>query len=106
MARVSGSPSRDNSRVAWVVTSPRRAQVPARARCSACGSRLHPRWRQGPRMADRIALVEDDRLVRELVAVNLRHAGYEIVAAEKFEEGKQMLAQGGIPHPLLRLLRP
>ena len=46
------------------------------------------RSRRAPRMADRIAIVEDERLVRELVAVNLRHAGYEIVAAENFDEGK------------------
>ena len=38
-------------------------------------------------MADRIAIVEDERLVRELVAVNLRHAGYDIVTAENFEQG-------------------
>ena len=42
-------------------------------------------------MAERIALVEDERLVRELVAVNLRHAGYEIVAAENFADGKALL---------------
>ena len=43
-------------------------------------------------MADRIAIVEDERLVRELVAVNLRHAGYEIVTAENFEQGRELLA--------------
>ena len=41
-------------------------------------------------MAERIAIVEDERLVRELVAVNLRHAGYEIVAAENFEQGTRV----------------
>ena len=43
-------------------------------------------------MAERIAIVEDERLVRELVAVNLRHAGYEIVTAENFADGRQLLA--------------
>ena len=52
-------------------------------------------------MADRIAIVEDERLVRELVAVNLRHAGYEIVTAENFEQGRELLALlGDRPHTL------
>ena len=41
-------------------------------------------------MGERIAIVEDERLVRELVAVNLRHAGYEIVSAENFDEGQYL----------------
>ena len=52
-------------------------------------------------MAERIAIVEDERLVRELVAVNLRHAGYEIVSAENFDEGKALLAQRGFDLAIL-----
>ena len=60
-----------------------------------------PSARRAPRMADRIAIVEDERLVRELVAVNLRHAGYEIVAAENFDRGQAVARRPGFParHP-------
>src|SRR4051812_49246389 len=57
-------------------------------------------------MAERIAIVEDERLVRELVAVNLRHAGYEIVAAENFDEGKALLAQSGFDLAILDVMMP
>src|ERR1044072_1509035 len=57
-------------------------------------------------MADRIAIVEDERLVRELVAVNLRHAGYDIVAAENFEEGKQLLARQDFQLAILDVMLP
>ena len=57
-------------------------------------------------MADRIAIVEDERLVRELVAVNLRHAGYEIVAAENFADGKQLLAGRDFQLAILDVMLP
>jgi len=59
-----------------------------------------------PRMGERIAIVEDERLVRELVAVNLRHAGYEIVSAENFDEGKALLAQRGFDLAILDVMMP
>ena len=57
-------------------------------------------------MAERIAIVEDERLVRELVAVNLRHAGYEIVSAENFDEGKKLLAGGDYQLAILDVMLP
>lgn len=57
-------------------------------------------------MVDRIAIVEDERLVRELVAVNLRHAGYEIVTAENFAEGKQLLSGGEYQLAILDVMLP
>ena len=57
-------------------------------------------------MADRIVIVEDERLVRELVAVNLRHAGYEIVAAENFDEGKQLLSRQDFQLAILDVMMP
>jgi DNA-binding response OmpR family regulator len=57
-------------------------------------------------MAERIAIVEDERLVRELVAVNLRHAGYEIVAAENFEEGRALLARREYDLAILDVMLP
>ena len=57
-------------------------------------------------MADRIAIVEDERLVRELVAVNLRHAGYEIVTAENFEQGRELLAKREYELAILDVMLP
>lgn len=57
-------------------------------------------------MADRIAIVEDERLVRELVAVNLRHAGYEIVTAEDFEQGRELLARREYELAILDVMLP
>jgi DNA-binding response OmpR family regulator len=57
-------------------------------------------------MVDRIAIVEDERLVRELVAVNLRHAGYEILTAEDFEQGRQLLAGKGYELAILDVMLP
>ncbi len=62
--------------------------------------------RPEPRMAERIAIVEDERLVRELVAVNLRHAGYEIVAAENFDEGRALLATRDFDLAILDVMLP
>ena len=38
-------------------------------------------------MTGRIVLIEDDRSMRELVALHLRNAGYEVVAAEDAVDG-------------------
>lgn len=57
-------------------------------------------------MSDRIVIVEDERLVRELVAVNLRHAGYDIVTAENFNDGKQLLAAKDFQLAILDVMLP
>src|ERR1043165_9338564 len=38
-------------------------------------------------MSDTILVVEDEKLVRELVSLNLRHAGFEVRLAVNFAEG-------------------
>lgn len=45
-------------------------------------------------MAERVLVVEDEVLVRELVALNLRHAGYEVETAEDFPSGLAKLLDG------------
>ncbi len=40
------------------------------------------------------------------VAVNLRHAGYEIVTAENFEEGKKLLSGGDFQLAILDVMLP
>ena len=57
-------------------------------------------------MPDRIAIVEDERLVRELVAVNLRHAGYEIVSAENYDEGRALLEKREFDLAILDVMLP
>jgi two-component system, OmpR family, alkaline phosphatase synthesis response regulator PhoP len=44
-------------------------------------------------MPDAILLVEDERLVRDLVALNLEHAGYTVIAGTTFEEGRELLTR-------------
>ena len=38
-------------------------------------------------MPDRILVVEDEPLVRDLIVLNLQHAGYEVAAVGTCEEG-------------------
>lgn len=57
-------------------------------------------------MADRIVLIEDERLVRELVAVNLRHAGYDIVTGEDYEQGRQLLEEQDYQLAILDVMLP
>ena len=57
-------------------------------------------------MGERIAIVEDERLVRELVAVNLRHAGYEILTAENFDQGRELLAGRQFDLAILDVMLP
>jgi DNA-binding response OmpR family regulator len=57
-------------------------------------------------MPDRIAIVEDERLVRELVAVNLRHAGYEIVSAENYDQGRALLEKREFDLAILDVMLP
>jgi DNA-binding response OmpR family regulator len=57
-------------------------------------------------VADRIVIVEDERLVRELVAVNLRHAGYEIISAENYEQGAALLAGKDFQLAILDVMLP
>jgi DNA-binding response OmpR family regulator len=97
-----------SSLAAWVETLPRAARAGAgrgvqRVAVSGAG---HSWPARGRRMVDRIAIVEDERLVRELVAVNLRHAGYDIVAAENFEQGKQLLAGRDFQLAILDVMLP
>src|SRR4051812_14266200 len=110
MVRASGSPLRGNSRGAWAATSRLAAPGRGRAPCSRSHCNSRPRtplvWPKEPSMAERIAIVEDERLVRELVAVNLRHAGYEIVTAENFADGRQLLAGGQFELAILDVMLP
>ena len=45
-------------------------------------------------MAERVVVVEDEPLVRDLVFFNLKHVGYEVVTAGTFAAGLELLKTG------------
>lgn len=45
-------------------------------------------------MAERVLVIEDDALVRDLVTLNVAHAGYEVVEAVDFASGLSQLLEG------------
>jgi DNA-binding response OmpR family regulator len=57
-------------------------------------------------MPERILVVEDDSLVRNLVVLNLLDAGHEVHAAGTFVEGDAKLAEGGWSLAVLDLMLP
>ena len=42
-------------------------------------------------MAERVLVIEDEPLVRDLVALNLQHAGYEVATAATFGDGLRLV---------------
>ncbi|GMU61612.1 MAG: DNA-binding response regulator [Myxococcaceae bacterium] len=57
-------------------------------------------------MADRILLIEDEPLVRDLVVLNLRHAGYEVRTAGTFAEGEAALAEAKADLAIVDVMLP
>lgn len=57
-------------------------------------------------MAERILVVEDEKLVRELVVLNLKHAGYDVVAEATFAGGARALAEPGLSLALVDVMLP
>lgn len=57
-------------------------------------------------MPERILVVEDDSLVRNLVVLNLLDAGHEVHAVGTFSEGDARLAEGGWSLAVLDLMLP
>ena len=45
-------------------------------------------------MAERVLVIEDDALVRDLVTLNVAHAGYDVVEAVDFASGMSQLLEG------------
>jgi DNA-binding NtrC family response regulator len=56
-------------------------------------------------MAFRVLIVDDERDVVELLAVTLECAGYEIIRATTFEEGKRLLLDTPPPDVLITDVR-
>ena len=57
-------------------------------------------------MADRILLIEDEPLVRDLVVLNLKHAGFDVRTAGTFADGEKALAEGGDELAIVDVMLP
>lgn len=57
-------------------------------------------------MADRVLVIEDEALVRDLVVLNLKHAGYEVAAEGAFASGLKALTAPGIDLAIVDVMLP
>jgi len=57
-------------------------------------------------MAERLLVIEDEPLVRELVTLNLKHAGYEVDSADTFDTGLAKLSAGGFDLAVVDVMLP
>jgi len=57
-------------------------------------------------MSERLLVIEDEPLVREIVTLNLKHAGYDVDSAPDFEEGLSKLSKGGFDLAVVDVMLP
>lgn len=57
-------------------------------------------------MAEKILVIEDEALVRDLVVLNLKHAGYQVASAATFETGATALGQPDIQLAVVDVMLP
>ena len=57
-------------------------------------------------MPDRVLVIEDEALVRDLVVLNLKHAGYETSSAATFADGQKALLGGGYDLAIVDVMLP
>jgi two-component system alkaline phosphatase synthesis response regulator PhoP len=57
-------------------------------------------------VAERVLVIEDDALVRDLVTLNVAHAGYEVVEAVDFASGMSQLLEGSWDLALVDAMLP
>ncbi len=57
-------------------------------------------------MAERILVIEDEALVRDLVVLNLKHAGYEVVSEGTFATGAAALARADVSLAIVDVMLP
>jgi len=57
-------------------------------------------------VVDRLLVIEDEALVRDLVVLNLKHAGYEVFSATTFAEGAMALADSNVQLAIVDVMLP
>ncbi len=57
-------------------------------------------------MAEKILVIEDEALVRDLVVLNLKHAGYQVTSASTFAAGATALTQTDIALAIVDVMLP
>jgi DNA-binding response OmpR family regulator len=57
-------------------------------------------------MGDKVLVIEDEALVRDLVVLNLKHAGYEVASADTFAKGLKALTTPGISLAIVDVMLP
>jgi DNA-binding response OmpR family regulator len=57
-------------------------------------------------VAERVLVIEDEALVRDLVVLNLKHAGYDVVWAATFADGAKALAAPGVDVAIVDVMLP
>lgn len=57
-------------------------------------------------MAEKLLVIEDEALVRDLIVLNLKHAGYEVTAQATFATGKAALAEPGVSLAVVDVMLP
>lgn len=57
-------------------------------------------------MTGRLLVVEDEALVRDLVVLNLKHAGYDVFSAGTFAAGREALAEPGVALAIVDVMLP
>ncbi|MDP2273884.1 MAG: response regulator transcription factor [Archangium sp.] len=57
-------------------------------------------------MAEKLLVIEDEALVRDLVVLNLKHAGYQVTSAATFATGATALAQPDIQLAVVDVMLP
>ena len=57
-------------------------------------------------MADKILVIEDEALVRDLIVLNLKHAGYQVTSVATFAEGAKALGQPDVQLAVVDVMLP
>jgi DNA-binding response OmpR family regulator len=57
-------------------------------------------------MAEKILVIEDEPLVRDLVALNLKHAGYDVVTAGTYADGLAAVTKPGVDLAIVDVMLP
>lgn len=57
-------------------------------------------------MVDRVLVIEDEALVRDLVVLNLKHAGYDVVSQSTFATGAKAITEADVSLAIVDVMLP